>query len=143
MDSLRLEKSYRLPGRELSIEYSALESGLNRFVSENKGNFIGRNGLAEWKAKGFANSFVTLEIKNVKDADPLGNNPIYHNGILIGRATSGGYGHRIGKSIALAMIKPEYNKLNTELEIDILGKIYICKVLDESPYDPKNEKIKI
>ena len=40
MDTLRLEKSYRLPGKELSIEYSAFESGLNRFVSENKGNFM-------------------------------------------------------------------------------------------------------
>ena len=86
MDTLRLEKSYRLPGRELSIEYSALESGLNRFVSENKETFWGRNGLAEWKAKGFSNSFATLEIKNVQDADPLGNNPIYHNGKLVGRA---------------------------------------------------------
>ena len=142
MDTLRLEKSYRLPGRELSIEYSALESGLNRFVSENKGNFLGRNGLAEWKAKGFSNSFATLEIKNVQDADPLGNNPIYHNGKLVGRATSGGYGHRIDKSIALAMINPEFNKIGQELEIDILGKKYPCEVIKESPYDPENEKIK-
>ena len=42
-----------MPGRELSIEYSALESGLDRFISENKGEFLGRNGLAEWKSKGY------------------------------------------------------------------------------------------
>ena len=102
MDSLRIEKSYRLPGRELSIEYAALESGLNRFVSENKGDFIGRDGLAEWKSKGLSYGFVTLEIHNVKDADALGNNPIYLDGKVIGRATSGGYGHRIKKSLVLA-----------------------------------------
>ena len=95
MDSLRIEKSYRLPGRELSIEYAALESGLNRFVSENKGDFIGRDGLAEWKSKGLSYGFVTLEVHNVEDADALGNNPIYLDGKVIGRATSGGYGHRL------------------------------------------------
>ena len=56
MDSLRLEKSYRLVGRELSIEYAALESGLERFVAMNKGDFVGRDGLAGWQARGFANA---------------------------------------------------------------------------------------
>ena len=143
MDSLRIEKSYRLPGRELSIEYSALESGLDRFVSENKGDFLGRNGLAEWKSKGFLNSFVTLEVKGVEDADAIGNNPIYLNGKLVGRATSGGFGHRINKSIALAMVNPDFSKLGNELEINILGKNYKCEVVNESPYDPENKKIRV
>jgi len=143
MDTLRLEKSYRLPGRELSIEYAALESGLDRFVSENKGDFLGRNGLAEWKSEGFSYSFCTLEVKNVRDADALGSNPIYYKSKLIGRATSGGFGHRINKSIALAMINPEYNKIGNELEINILGFKYSCVVLHESPYDPENKKIRV
>ena len=143
MDSLRIEKSYRLPGRELSIEYSALESGLDRFVSENKGDFLGRNGLAEWKSKGFSNSFVTLEVIGVDDADAIGNNPIYFDGKLIGRATSGGFGHRINKSVALAMVDPNYSKVGNKLEINILGKIYKCEVIKESPYDPENKNIRI
>ena len=143
MDSLRIEKSYRLPGRELSIEYSALESGLDRFVSENKGDFLGRNGLAEWKSKGFSNSFVTLEVIGVDDADAIGNNPIYFDGKLIGRATSGGFGHRINKSIALAMVDPNYSKVGDKLEINILGKIYKCEVIQESPYDPENKNLRI
>ena len=143
MDSLRMEKSYRLPGRELSIEYSALESGLDRFVSENKGDFLGRNGLAEWKSKGFLNSFITLEVRGVEDADAIGNNPIYHNGKLVGRATSGGFGHRINKSIALAMVNPDFCTLGNELEINILGKNYKCEVINESPYDPENKKIRV
>ena len=142
MDSLRIEKSYRLPGRELSIEYAALESGLNRFVSENKGDFIGRDGLAEWKSKGLSYGFVTLEVHNVKDADALGNNPIYLDGKVIGRATSGGYGHRIKKSLVLAMINPSLIKTGLEVKIDILGTKYDASIINESPYDPLNEKLR-
>ncbi|MDA9735234.1 FAD-dependent oxidoreductase [SAR116 cluster bacterium] len=142
MDSLRIEKSYRLPGRELSIEYAALESGLNRFVSENKGDFIGRDGLAEWKSKGLSYGFVTLEVHNVKDADALGNNPIYLDGKVIGRATSGGYGHRIKKSLVLAMINPSSIKIGLKVKIDILGTKYDASIINESPYDPSNEKLR-
>ena len=142
MDSLRIEKSYRLPGRELSIEYAALESGLNRFVSENKGDFIGRDGLAEWKSKGLSYGFVTLEVHNVKNADALGNNPIYLDGKVIGRATSGGYGHRIKKSLVLAMINPSLIKIGLKVKIDILGTKYDASIINESPYDPSNEKLR-
>ena len=142
MDSLRIEKSYRLPGRELSIEYAALESGLNRFVSENKGDFIGRDGLAEWKSKGLSYGFVTLEVQNVKDADALGNNPIYLDGKVIGRATSGGYGHRIKKSLVLAMINPSLIKIGLKVKIDILGTKYDASIINDSPYDPSNEKLR-
>jgi dimethylglycine dehydrogenase len=107
MDALRLEKSYRLIPRELSIEYSALESGLQRFVHLNKGQFIGRDGLVEWQQRGFANRFVTMEVHDVDGADARGSEPIYLNGELVGRCTSGGYGWRLGKSLALGMVRPE------------------------------------
>ena len=142
MDSLRIEKSYRLPGRELSIEYAALESGLDRFVAENKGDFHGRNGLAEWKSRGFLYGFVTLEVHGVTDADALGNNPIYLDGKVIGRATSGGYGHRIQKSLVLAMINPSNIKIGMKVKIDILGNKFDASIIEESPYDPENEKLK-
>ena len=142
MDSLRIEKSYRLPGRELSIEYAALESGLDRFVAENKGDFHGRNGLAEWKSRGFLYGFATLEVHGVTDADALGNNPIYLDGKVIGRATSGGYGHRIQKSLVLAMINPLNIKIGMKVKIDILGNKFDASIIEESPYDPENEKLK-
>ena len=53
IDSLRLEKSYKLVGRELSIEYAALESDLQRFVDFDKGPFLGRDALVAWRDKGF------------------------------------------------------------------------------------------
>ena len=143
MDSMRLEKSYRLVGTEMSIEYSAYESDLGRFVNlKKKDGFLGKDALLAWQDRGFENTFVTLEVLGVKDADALGNNPIYKDGKVVGRATGGGYGWRIGKSLALAMVHPTCASIGAELEIDILGERYKCRVLEESPYDPTNEKLR-
>ena len=142
MDSLRLEKSYRLIPRELSIEYSAFESGLDRFVHLNKGEFIGRDALTAWQQRGFKNAFVTMEVHDVTDADARGNEAIYRDGELVGRATSGGYGWRIGKSLALAMVPPDMTELGTEFEIEILGNRHRATVIEESPFDPNNERLR-
>jgi dimethylglycine dehydrogenase len=142
MDSLRIEKSYRLVGTELSIEYAAFESGLERFVHPNKSDFIGRDALVRWRERGFSNRFVTLEVHDVTDADALGNNPIYANGKLVGRATGGNYGFRVEKSLALSMVRPEHADLGTDLEVDILGTRHPVTVIPESPYDPENLKLR-
>ena len=142
MNSLRLEKSYKLVGTELSIEYSPYESGLDRFIHPNKGNFIGLEALNKWREKGFKNKLVTMEIHNVEDADVLGNNPIYENGKVVGRATGGDFGFRLGKSIALGMVKPDIATTGQKLKIDILGKMYDCTILEESPYDPENNLLR-
>ena len=142
MNSLRLEKSYKLVGTELSIEYSPYESGLDRFIHPNKGNFIGLEALNKWREKGFSNKLVTLEIHNTEDADVLGNNPIYKDDEVIGRATGGEYGFRLDKSIALAMVKPEMANVGEKLKVDILGKMYDATVLDESPYDAENKLLR-
>ncbi len=142
MDSLRLEKSYRLIPREMSIEYSALESGLDRFVRLDKEAFIGKEALTAWKARGFEHAFATLEVHGVTDADARGNEALYKGDELVGRATSGGYGWRVQKSIALAMVRPELAATGTELEIEILGKRYRATVIDESPYDPENHALR-
>ena len=142
MDSLRYEKSYRMVGTEMSIEYAAYESGLDRFVHPDKGDFIGREALLAWRDKGFTNAFVTLEVHDVADADALGNNPIYLGDALVGRATGGNYGFRIGKSLALAMVRPDLAKVGTELRMTILGADHKVTVIPESPYDPANERLR-
>ena len=142
MDSLRIEKTYKLVGTEMSIEYSPLESGLDRFVHLNKGNFIGRDELVAWQQKGFKNKLVTLEVMDIEDADALGNNPIYKDEKVVGRATGGNYGFRVQKSLAIAMVEPKYAKVGTELNMDILGKIHPVKVIEDSPYDPNNDLIR-
>jgi dimethylglycine dehydrogenase len=144
MSSLSVEKSYRLIPRELSIEYTAYESGLDRFVHPNKGNFIGRDALVKNREQGLAWNFVTMEVDGItaKHSDTRGSEPIYGKGKMIGRATNGAYGWRIGKSLALAMVKPEYSSVGTELEIKILGEKFKTKIVAESPYDGENVKLR-
>ncbi len=142
MNSLRVEKSYKLVGTELSIEYSPYESGLDRFIHPNKGNFIGLEALNKWREKGFQNKLVTMEVHNVTDADVLGNNPIYQNEKVVGRATGGDFGFRLNKSIAIGMVKPELATTGQKLKIDILGKMHDATILDESPYDPENKLLR-
>ena len=144
MSSLSVEKSYRLVPRELSIEYNAYESGLDRFVHPNKGQFIGRDALVEAKQNGLDWNFVTMEVHGVGDgdSDARGSEPLYRNGQLIGRATNGAYGFRVNKSLALGMVKPEHSAIGTELEIKILGKLFKATVIPESPYDPDNKALR-
>ncbi|MBV8472517.1 MAG: FAD-dependent oxidoreductase [Hyphomicrobiales bacterium] len=142
MDSLRLEKSYKLVGRELSIEYAALESGLERFVDFGKGDFLGREALLAWREKGFANRLVILEVHGVADADARGSEPVSRDGVSVGRTTSGGYGWRTGKSLALAMVRPDCAAPGTELEIRVLGEARRAVVIPESPFDPDNKALR-
>ena len=143
MTLMAIEKSYRLIGRELSIEYSAYESGLDRFVHPNKGQFIGRDALVERHGAGDAWKYITMEVHGIKDVDARGSEAIYDkNGNLAGRATSGGYGWRLGKSLALAMVKPEHGNVGNKMKIKLLGDLYDATVLEESPYDPENEKLR-
>jgi dimethylglycine dehydrogenase len=142
MDSMRLEKSYRMVGTELSIEYSAYESAMDRFVKTDKGDFLGRDALLASKDAGLNNMLVTLEVSGVDDADALGNNALTKDGEVIGRATGGGFGFRIDKSLALGMVQPGYAAPGNELEIEILGKRYPATVIPDSPFDPRNKRLR-
>ena len=138
MSAMAVEKSYRNMGRELSIEYNAYESGLDRFVKPEK-SFIGRDAMLAYRERGLKWNFVTLVVEGNRDVDPRGSEAIYDlSGELVGRATSGGYGWRVGKSLALAMVKPEHADEGTRLKIKILGDLYDATVVPESPHDPEN-----
>ena len=142
MDTMRLEKSYRMVGTEMSIEYSAYESAMDRFVKIDKGDFLGRDALQASKDAGPGNLLVTLEVDGVDDADALGNNALMKDGEIIGRATGGGYGFRVQKSLALGMVEPKYSEPGTTLEIEILGTRYAATVIPDSPFDPTNERLR-
>lgn len=142
MDSMRLEKSYKLIPRELSVEYSAFESGLDRFVSLKKPGFHGRDALVARRETDATNILVTLEVHGVADADARGAEPIFVGEELVGRATSGGFGWRTGKSLALAMVRPDLAAPGTALEIAILGNRYAATVIADSPFDPENERLR-
>ncbi|MEO1091931.1 MAG: FAD-dependent oxidoreductase [Pseudomonadota bacterium] len=142
MDSMRIEKSYRMIGAELSIEYAAYESGLDRFVRPEKGDFKGREALLRWRDAGLANGFCTLEVQGHNDADPLGNNPITRDGELVGRTTGGSFGFRVGKSLALAMVRRDLATVGNHFDVDVLGTGCTATVVGESPYDPENLRLR-
>ena len=142
MTLMALEKSYKLIPRELSVEYNAYESGLDRFISLKKPGFFGKDALLAWKDKGLANQLVTMEVFGVTDADARGSEPIWQGDELVGRVTSGGYGWRVGKSLALAMVRPDLAVPGTELEIAILGVRHKAVIIPDSPYDPENNALR-
>ena len=142
MDSMRFEKSYRMVGTELSIEYSAFESSMDRFIQTDKENFLGKESLLAWQKKNNQSRLVTLEVDEIKDADVLGNNAVTIEGQLIGRATGGNFGYRVNKSLALAMLDIEKTEVGTRCSIDILGEIHPATVIADSPFDPKNERLR-
>jgi len=139
MESLRLEKSYRMWGSDMTPDYTPFEASLDRFVRMNKAAFIGKEALEKQLAGGVPNRFVTLEVHGVTDADPLGNEPLFDaGGRIIGRATSGYYGHCLRKSLAIGYARAEFAQAGTQLDIEILGERKQATVLRESPYDPDN-----
>ncbi|HEX4676674.1 MAG TPA: FAD-dependent oxidoreductase [Steroidobacteraceae bacterium] len=143
MESLRMEKSYRMWGSDMTPDYTPFETGLDRFVRLKKGAFIGKDALEKQLASGVPNKFVTLEVHGVTDADPLGNEPLFDKGgKIVGRATSGYYGHTLRKSLAIGYAKAEFAAVGTELEIEILGERKKATVVQESPYDPDNKDLR-
>ncbi len=143
MESLRMEKSYRMWGSDLTRDYTPYEAGLDRFVRLNKGDFIGKAALERQLAAGVPHRFVTLEVHGVTDADPLGNEPLFAaDGRMIGRATAGCYGHVLGKSLAIGYVQPEHAAVGSTLQIEILGERKQATVVVESPYDPANLELR-
>jgi dimethylglycine dehydrogenase len=143
MESLRIEKSYRMWGTDLSPDYTPYEAGLDRFVRLNKGAFIGKEALEHQRKNGVPHRFITFEVHDVSDADALGNEPLFDpDGNLVGRATAGYYGATLGKSLGLGYVKPEFATVGGELRILILGETKRITVLVDSPYDPENTDLR-
>ena len=90
----------------------------------------------------FRDDAEALAILKDKGCDIDGERVHFPRGKLVGRATSGGYGYRVKKSLALAMLAPDLAAIGTCLEIDILGQRYDAVVIEESPFDPANEKLR-
>jgi dimethylglycine dehydrogenase len=141
MMSLRLEKGYCTLGGELSSERTPLEAGLERFVNFGKGNFLGRQALIQQKEEGIAEQLVLMAVE-AGDADAFGDEPVFQKDEIVGRVTSGGFGHAVQKSLAMAYVKSDLSGPGTRFEIMILGERYPAEVVAMPLYDPANEKLK-
>ncbi len=136
---LRQEKSYRAFGTELGRDATPLEADLPRFVNLDK-DFHGKDAMV---AKGIRSTCVTLLIDGPDDADPWGREALYAtDGARIGRLTSGGYSVAFGKSIGMGYVKPEHASPGTKVKIKMFDQLWDAEVVQDSPYDPKNETIR-
>ncbi|MBI1778316.1 MAG: GcvT family protein [Proteobacteria bacterium] len=144
MNWLRLEKTYKAWGTELSKEVTALETGLERFVRFDKNtDFVGRAALEKQKATGGLRwRLVTLLIDGPKDADPWGVESLWAGDKVAGRATGGGYSVHFGKQIAMAYVRPDFAEVGQALTMKMLGQHYPALVVEESPYDPDNLRLR-
>jgi len=140
LESLRLEKAYRLWGSDMSADWSPLQAGMERFVNFDKGDFIGRDALLAERERGVDRRLACLVI-DVDGADTHAYEPVLANGENIGYVASGGYGHTVEKSIAFAYIPVAHAAAGTELEVEILGERRPALVVEEALYDPKNERL--
>src|SRR3546814_15719072 len=114
MDSMRLEKSYRLWGTDLNAENSLLEAGLDRFVRLNKGAFTGRDALVRQQAEGVPKTFCTSEY-DAAEADGIGNEPVDMEGLVVWVGPSGRYGNFVGKSVMRGAVRTDDVGLGRDL----------------------------
>ncbi|HHV68988.1 MAG TPA: FAD-dependent oxidoreductase [Ochrobactrum intermedium] len=142
LDSLRLEKGYRAWKGDLSTDYTVLQGGLERFVRWDKLNFVGKASLEREKQAGVGKRFVTLTV-DAGEYDAPYMSTIWLGDMIVGETTSGGYGYRVDKSIALGMLRYDLHEPGTRLEVEIFGKKYPATVqADEPLWDPQNERIR-
>lgn len=140
LDSMRLEKAYRLWGADMSADWTPLQAGMERFVDFQKGDFIGRDALVEQKKQGVDRQLACLVI-DAEDADARGFEPVYADGGPIAYIASGGYGHSVQKSIGFSYLPVAYIEPGTELEVGILGERRSALVVEQPLYDPKSERL--
>ncbi|MGE3872112.1 MAG: FAD-dependent oxidoreductase [Parvibaculaceae bacterium] len=142
VNSLRLEKSFGIWSREFTQGYTAAETGMDRWIAFDKGDFIGRAAaLAQKEDPAPRRTLVTLEI-DAEDADAGGYEPVWRKDRRVGFITSGGYGHTIGKSLAMALVAQDVSEAGTGLSIHVVGVERQARVIEPSPYDPDGAKMR-
>jgi dimethylglycine dehydrogenase len=142
MLSLRLEKSFGIWTYEFRQGYTPGMTGLDRFIDFAKPDFIGREKALIEKQAGAKTVLATLEV-DAADADASGYEPVWRDGKRVGYVTSGGYGHTVKKSLALALIDRDASAVGTELLVHVVGKERKAHVIAPSPYDPEGKVMRV
>ncbi|GAA0942590.1 FAD-dependent oxidoreductase [Virgisporangium aurantiacum] len=137
IDSMRLEKGYRVWGSDITPETTPTEAGLS-FAVRRDGDFLGRDAL-------LAAGPPSRRLRCLTLSDPLtvclGSEPVRVDGEPVGRVTSGGIGYRVGASIAYAYL-PADVEVGAEVEVGVFGEWERATVVDEPLYDPDNTRVR-
>jgi dimethylglycine dehydrogenase len=133
--SMRLEKSFGSWAREYRPIYGPYEAALGRFVDLKKNDFVGRAAAAEQKQSGGKLRLATFAVE-ADDADAIGDEPIWRDGRVVGWVTSGGFGHCVGKSLAMGYVEKAHAEAEAGFEIEIIGELRPALRLAAPAYDP-------
>lgn len=139
LNSMRLEKSFGTWAREYRPIYGPFEAGLGRFVDLKRADFVGRAAALKDKESGGALRLVAFSVDS--DADAFGDEPVWHNGKVVGWVTSGGYGHTVQKSLAMGYI-PKDLASDTAFEIEILGERRTATRIEGAAFDPSGARMR-
>jgi dimethylglycine dehydrogenase len=139
--SLRLEKSFGNWAREFRPIYGPYEAGLGRFVAREKGDFIGRSAALAERERGPERRLVAFAVDDA-GVDAIGDEPVWHDGKVVGWVTSGGYGHVVGKSIALGYIPAALATARSGFEVEILGERRPATLAPVPLYDPDGRRMR-
>ena len=142
LQSLRLEKSFGTWAREYRPIYTPAEAGIERFVAIDKGDFIGREAVLRDRQHAPKRRLVTLAV-DAADADAIGDEPVWHDGKVVGWITSGGYGHCVGKSIALGYVPAALATNGAAFEVEILGERRRAVLTEQALYDPRGDRLRL
>ena len=141
LSSLRLEKAYGSFNKDFRPDYTAAETGLDRFIDFGKSEFAGREAALAERAAGPARRFVVMEVADA-DADVIGYESIIKDGAAVGYVTSGAYGHCIGRSLAAGYVPAGLARDGERFEIDILGEMRTATVHLQPLYDPEGVRLR-
>jgi dimethylglycine dehydrogenase len=138
---MRLEKNFGTWAREYRPIYGPYEAGLGRFVDLRKNDFVGRAAAAREKETGGKLRLLGFSV-DALDADAIGDEPIWHDGRVVGWVTSGGYGHSVGQSLALGYVEKAVAAATAGFEIEIIGDRRPATRLDAPAFDPQGLRMR-
>ncbi|HJP07224.1 MAG TPA: FAD-dependent oxidoreductase [Arenicellales bacterium] len=142
MMSLRLDKFFGSWLSEYSPDYTAGETGLDRFIAfDKKSDFIGRAAAEAERAIGAKRKLIVLEI-DALDADVVAYEPVWINGTVRGFCTSGGYSHYAQKSIAMALVDAQHLSTDLEVQVEILGEMRPAKRITVPLFDANGHRMR-
>jgi glycine cleavage system aminomethyltransferase T/glycine/D-amino acid oxidase-like deaminating enzyme len=139
IESLRLEKAYRVWGSDITSADNPFEAGLERSVALKRKEFIGKAALL---AKGPPGRSLACLVLDDPRMVVLGEEPVRIGGTVAGRVTSGGYGYAVGKSIAYAYLPAAQSAPGIAVEVNLFGHWVRGEVVSAPLYDPANARIR-
>ena len=141
IDSLRIEKGYRVWGTDITPDDTPWQAGLGFAVKLDKGDFVGRDALAAAHEREPERTLACLVLDDPR-AVALGSEPVRVNGAVVGRVTSGGYGYSVERSIAYAYVPAADAARGRRVEVEIFGERVGAEVAEEPLWDPAGERIR-